>query len=219
MKFLEKIKHFFGTKEKNLINGQSDSSISIPDINLGSLNENDFFTVLSEVLEQNSNKAVLFGAISMSVYGYQRNTLDVDFMLPEDDFKNFTNILEAIGYRKILQTAQYAKFRHENDAFMDIDTVFIATDTANEIIRLAETKNIRGENAFLCASFETILATKLHAIKYNNECRGGKDVTDIKMLVEVNNIDVNSDWFKTLCIKYGDEEIYNNIFLNKGKKD
>jgi Nucleotidyl transferase AbiEii toxin, Type IV TA system len=100
---------------------------------------------------------------------------------------------------------------------MDIDTVFIAAETANEIIKLAETKNIRGENAFLCASFETILATKLHAIKYNNECREGKDVTDIKMLVKANNIDVSSEWFKTLCIKYSDEEIYNNIFKNKGK--
>lgn len=84
----------------------------------------------------------------MSVYGYQRNTLDVDFLLPENDFRNFTNILESIGYHKILQTPQYAKFRHENDAFMDIDTVFIAADTANEIIKLAEVKNIRGKKCF-----------------------------------------------------------------------
>ena len=217
MKFLEKIKNLFGTKEKTLRTNICESSISIPDIDFATLNENDFFTLLSKVLEKNSNKAVLFGAISMSVYGYQRNTLDVDFMLPEDDFTNFTEILKSIGYRKVLQTSQYAKFRHKNDAFMDIDTVFIAADTANEIIKLAEIKNIRGENAFLCASFETILATKLHAIKYNNECREGKDVTDIKMLVKANNIDVSSEWFKTLCIKYGDEDIYNNIFSNKGK--
>lgn len=214
MIFLEKIKKLFGTKEKALMTDICESSISSPNIDFATLNENDFFTLLSKVLKKNSNKAVLFGAISMSVYGYQRNTLDVDFMLPEDDFKNFTNILKSIGYHKFLQTTQYAKFRHENDAFMDIDTVFIAADTANEIIKLAEIKNIRGENAFLCASFETILATKLHAIKYNNECREGKDVTDIKMLVKANNIDVSSEWFKTLCIKYGDEDIYNNIFLN-----
>jgi len=218
MKFWRKIKNFFSIEKETLKTNSSESSISTSDVDFATLNENEFFTILSEVLKKNDNQAVLFGAVSMSVYGYQRNTFDVDFMLPENDFENFTNILESIGYHKVLQTTQYAKFRHKNDAFMDIDTVFIAADTANEIIKLAEFKNIRGGNAFLCASFETVLATKLHAIKYNNECREGKDVIDIKMLVKANNIDVSSDWFKALCIKYGDEDIYNNILKDK-KKD
>lgn len=218
MKFSEKIKTLFGIKEKAL-RADIESSIYTHDVDLSTLEENDFFTLLSKVLEKNTNRAVLFGAISMSVYGYQRNTLDVDFMLPEDDFKNFTNILESIGYHKVLQTSQYAKFRHKNDAFMDIDTVFIAANTADEIIKLAEIKNIRGENAFLCASLETILATKLHAIQYNNECREGKDVIDIRMLVKANNIDIHSKWFRTLCTKYGGEDLYNNIFVSKGKED
>ena len=219
MKFLEKIRNIFGTREKIYEDDIHKLSIYVPEVNFSTLKENDFFTLLSEVLEKNNNKAVLFGAIAMGVYGYQRNTLDVDFMLPENDFKNFTNILKAIGYQKVLQTAQYAKFRHENDAFMDIDTVFVAPNTADEIINLAEAKPIRGGNVFLCASLETILATKLHAVRYNNECRGGKDLTDIKMLIKSNDIDVSSEWFKNLCIKYGSKDVYNNILGNKREDD
>ena len=35
------------------------------------------------------------------------------------------------------------------------------------------------------------------------------------MLIKANDIDVSSDWLKTLCIKYGDEDIYNDILKDK----
>jgi hypothetical protein len=218
MILLEKLKNVFAVKKKRSGTEAREQSVHIPDADVATLGENGFFTLLSEALEKNNNQAILFGAVSMGVYGYQRNTLDIDFMVPEDDFSNFTSIIESIGYQKILQTSQYAKFRHENDVFMDIDTVFITADTASEIRKLAEVKKIRGGNTFLCASFETVLATKLHAIKYNNESRGGKDITDLKMLLKANNINVDSEWFKTLCIKYGGEDVYDNIFAAKGKE-
>lgn len=200
--------------KKRGVSGHSVKKVAghIHDVDFAASKDNDFFALLSNVLEENDSKAVVFGAVSMGVYGYQRNTLDIDFLLSEDDFNNFTGILERIGYQKVLQTAQYAKFRHLDERFMDIDVVFVARDTADKIIKLAEIKKIRGDNSFLCASLETILATKLHAVKYNNECRGGKDVTDIKMLVAANDIDVHSEWFKSLCVRYGSEEIY-GIFL------
>jgi|AntAceMinimDraft_17_1070374.scaffolds.fasta_scaffold06702_2 hypothetical protein len=214
MKLIQNIKKFIGLVNKSDKMESMGKSIMAPDIDLSTRDENKCIELLSKALKTNRNDAVLFGAVAMGVYGYQRNTLDIDFMLPEKDFENFKSILEAIGYKKILQTVQYAKFRHKNEAFMDIDTVFIAENTADEIKKLAEEKNIGEENSFLCASLETLLATKLHAVKYNNENRGGKDVIDIKMLIKANKIDITGEWFKVLCVKYGGQDVYNKFFSN-----
>jgi Nucleotidyl transferase AbiEii toxin, Type IV TA system len=213
MDIFRKIKNLFSECETKLTSIECNLP-SPPANDFADPDDEDFFALLSEILKNNKNKAVLFGAVGMSVYGYQRNTFDVDFMLPEDDFGNFTEILASIGYAKILQTAQYAKFRHKKETFMDIDTVFISANTADEIIDMAEIKTLSGGHRFLCASLETVLATKLHAIRYNNERREGKDVTDMKMLVKINNIDPDSEWFKTLAIKYGGAEVYKTIFNN-----
>lgn len=213
MNIFRKIKNLFSKCETKLTSIECNSPAPSA-TDFANHGDEDFFALLAEILNNKKNRAVLFGAVGMSIYGYQRNTFDVDFMLPEDDFENFTEILASIGYAKILQTAQYAKFRHKKETFMDIDTVFISADTADEIIDMAQIKTLSGGYRFLCASLETILATKLHAIRYNNERREGKDVIDIKMLVKINNIDTDSEWFKTLAIKYGGAEVYKTIFNN-----
>ena len=60
-------------------------------------------------------------------------------------------------------------------------------------------------------SLDNLIALKLHSLKYNIRVRQNKDLPDIVNLMRINNIAFKDKKFKKLCLKYGTEEIYNQI--------
>src|SRR3989338_4225588 len=64
---------------------------------------------------------------------------------------------------------------------------------------------------FIVQSLNSLIALKLHAIKYNQKLRVHKDFPDIINLIRVNKVNYKSKEFRELCLKYGTEELYNKI--------
>jgi hypothetical protein len=60
-------------------------------------------------------------------------------------------------------------------------------------------------------SLEHLFALKLHAIRFGGERRKMKDYIDMTYLIEVNKVDVKSEWFRNICLKYGTPEAYENF--------
>jgi hypothetical protein len=207
MNFLKKL---FGMNDEDKECTGKNSSKSYLSERTDDLDAKRGIELLAEVLANSKSKAVLFGAVAMGAYGYDRNTMDIDFMLPESNFTIFSNTIQSIGYSMVLKTEQYAKFRHRSTKLLDVDTVFISDDTAEKVILAAEKKEI-WNSIFLCASLDTIISTKLHAITYNNERRGGKDLIDLLELLRYNKIGTDENRFRELCLKYSSEDVYKLI--------
>jgi predicted nucleotidyltransferase len=59
-------------------------------------------------------------------------------------------------------------------------------------------------------SLNDLLALKLHAARYA-PWRMLKDMADIVYLIDANQIDVKSDQFRQLCLRFGTEQIYEQL--------
>lgn len=70
---------------------------------------------------------------------------------------------------------------------------------------------------FLVPSLEHLIALKLHAAKQDLEGRDYRDLGDILGLVRDNQVDVRSDPFRELCLKFGTNDLYQMI-LGAAKK-
>ena len=161
---------------------------------------------LSQALCERGLKAVLFGGFALPLFGVERLTLDIDFMLCDEDLAGFAEAAQTAGYREVLRTPQCAKFRHDGAGMLDIDVVFVDRPDLGRIWGKG-TDHSFGRAVFRCVSFDIMLGTKLHAIRYNEANRRRDDFDDVVRLLEANGIDPAGEWFGTLCRRYGTEEI------------
>jgi uncharacterized protein (UPF0276 family) len=61
------------------------------------------------------------------------------------------------------------------------------------------------------ASVGSLIAMKLHALKYVDAVRALKDKADLFALLDLAGIAVNSEGFRQLCAQYGTLEIYERL--------
>ena len=169
------------------------------------------FHLISDVSKKAGIWCVLIGGFAVNYYKVTRQTVDVDFLITKDDFKEILSLLEKAGYKQDFSQKVFARLKSADSAYlMDIDFMFVDKETLNKIMKDGKRISIAGQE-FTVPSLNNLIALKLHSIKYNPKIRENKDLPDIINLIRINKVDYKSKEFRELCLKYGTEEIYNKI--------
>ncbi|OGV67495.1 MAG: hypothetical protein A3K19_08740 [Lentisphaerae bacterium RIFOXYB12_FULL_65_16] len=169
------------------------------------------FCHLSDGMRKSRFRAVLFGGFALPVYGVERLTLDIDVMLQDGDFPAFEAAMTPYSYACVYRSPQYAKFRTSPMRLPDVDTVFTDPTPFAAIWQDVTWQPVMGV-PFPVASLRIMLATKLHALRYNAANRTRKnDLPDIVALLQANNIAPRDAWFRELCEAYGTVALWENI--------
>ena len=114
---------------------------------------------------------LLIGGNALAFYGYPRNTLDVDFLIRDDELEKWEQILGAMGYRKFHATSAFAQFEKGEGLPADLMVVSDSTwEKLNESARLFS----MGSEEFALPSPEHIVALKLHAATSQFRSKPGK---------------------------------------------
>jgi len=156
---------------------------------------------------------VLFGGFALPYFGVERLTMDVDFMITENDFEPFAAQMRDLGYQLGLRTPQFARFicKISGNNPPDVDTVFVDPPVMDAIWAEATVKT-ESEIALPVASLKIMLGTKLHALKYNRENRRQRyDLADITGMLQAAGVDPKGAWFKEICERYGSMELWDMI--------
>ena len=91
------------------------------------------FQALVSTAKVQGVRLVLFGGFALPIHGVERSTLDIDFLICDEDLEVFAGTAMRQGYAEVLRTTQYAKFRHDLPEILDIDTVFVDRGTIERI--------------------------------------------------------------------------------------
>ena len=153
---------------------------------------------------------VLVGGFAVNAYGYSRNTQDVDFMIDEKNYPRALKLLIEGGCKELIKTEMFAKFESPKGYPREADLLFVDSMTFAGILKSGTQIKIAGYECFI-PSVRHLIAMKLHAIKNNPAKRESKDLLDILELVKLHHIDVLSDDFKELCLKFGHDALYKKI--------
>ena len=162
------------------------------------------FKTLANIFKQTGVTAVLIGGYAVNAHKVTRHTVDIDFLIGKDDFEKLFAELQHIGYA----------IAHRQDAFVqlngkglrDIDLMLSDIDTVNTIYETGDRVTIAGEQ-FVTPSLNNLLALKLHSIRWNPH-RELVDLPDIILLLQANDVDIESAEIKELFEKYGTRELY-----------
>ncbi len=174
------------------------------------MSEQSAFHLISALIQKERISCILIGGFAVNYYKVTRQTADVDFLITRKDFDRIFIYLEKAGYKMGLGQENFAQLKSSRIALMDIDFVFVDQETLAQILQESQKVKI-AKQEFFVPSLDHLTALKLHSIKYNPKIRLSRDLPDIINLIRINKVNVQGEKFKTLCLKYGTEEIYAKI--------
>ncbi len=172
------------------------------------------FHLIASVFKKAEIPSVLIGGFALNYYGVTRQTADVDFLITKEDIAKALELLRKAGYKQgLTQQEIFARLQSSKSYLMDIDLMFVDKKTLAQIIEDGEKIGIAGKR-FIVPSLDHLLALKLHSVKFNPKMREFKDFPDIINLLRINKVNVKTDRFRKLCLKYGTKELYRKILKN-----
>lgn len=167
------------------------------------------FELISEEFKKVGIPCILIGGFAVNYYKVSRNTGDVDFILPDDTSAHGVEILEKFGYLADQSHETFVRLVNSKIYPERVDFMLVSRETFGKIFEKGNKVKIGGFE-FVVPAIDHLIALKLHSIK-NNPVREWKDLQDIIALIRINQMDVTTDEFKSLCLKFGTEELYNRI--------
>lgn len=171
----------------------------------------NIFDLLSNVFMTAGVPALLIGGYAVNYHRFTRTTGDIDFLMVEKDFDEKAGpLFEEAGCEQISRSKLFVTLKSRTQPFMYIDIGFVNRETLVRMIQDGKETEMMGRR-FVVPSLDHLIALKLHALKNNPEVRERWDLRDILELIEVNRVNVETDAFRELCLKYGTETLYLKI--------
>lgn len=158
------------------------------------------FKLVSSEFNQAGVPFLLVGGFAVNAHQVSRSTRDIDFLIAEEDYPKVLPLREDVC----------ARLKSDELFFIDVDILFVDRETLDEMLKEAKEVAVRGEK-FKVPSLGHLIAMKLHALKNSEGEREYKDLLDIMELIHKNRVDIDSDKFRDLFLKYGTEELYLKI--------
>ncbi len=102
-----------------------------------------------ELIERLSSEAgkwglefLLIGGQAMIQHGYERLTLDVDFLGMETSRGSWRELMGTYGYHVVTETPAFEQFAHTEPGWPQVDIMFVNQGTWSKLRREAEAKNL-----------------------------------------------------------------------------
>lgn len=137
---------------------------------------------------------LLIGGHAVNAYGYQRTTLDIDFLIENSDLEKWKLLLSDLGYHAIHETKAFSQFEPVDGEGFRIDLMLVDGQTFAKLSAGSRAMTY-GERPIQVVGVLHLIALKLHATRTWDRAVQGKDYYDILNLIRLNGIDPQSEDF------------------------
>jgi len=159
-------------------------------------------------------KHLVIGGFAVGVHGFTRPTFDVDFLIRRSDLEAWKRKLSGAGLILIAEQTAFAQFS-QREGGDGLDLMVVNEETFQ-----------RMDSAAVVASFDAVagrvvgldhlLALKLHVLRQALPRRTGKDAQDVEELLRRNRIPLETDHYRSLFLRYGDQQLYETFLRLSG---
>lgn len=148
----------------------------------------DFKTVTSNLLaafELGQVSYALIGGFAVSLWGYQRATVDIDFLVNNNDMEKVRQIVEGMGYKCIHASENVTQFISDDKRLGTLDFLHAFRPASLAMLKHAELKTIfEGEQSIPVILPEDLIGLKIQALN-NDPSRASLDMVDIEALMNI----------------------------------
>ena len=119
---------------------------------------------------------LLIGGHAVNAHGYERTTLDFDFMVRAADLEVWKAVLSGLGYHPIHETKAFAQFEPVGGDGFRIDLMLVDAPTFVKLIAGSELVTYGGCRIRVAGVLH-LIALKLHATRTWDRAVQGKDLS------------------------------------------
>lgn len=152
---------------------------------------------------------LVIGGYAVGVHGHTRATFDVDFMIYRADLPAWKARLSDVGLALYSERSAFAQFSQPGGGD-GLDLMLVDDRTFRLMKSTALETDFDGAKT-LVPSLDNLLALKLHVLRQALPHRTGKDAEDVEMLVRRNKLELESEHYRNLFLKYGDQKLYDTF--------
>ena len=159
------------------------------------------FHLCVDAAESAGLRLLLIGGHAVNARGYERTTMDVDFLVPVRDLTKWKTILAEAGFRLFRETKAFAQFEPNSPDAFPLDLMLVDDPTFEKLMQGAEFLHFADRKVAVAGALH-LIALKLHATRTWDRAVQGKDYYDILGLIRANHVDVKSPAFTEILERY-----------------
>jgi hypothetical protein len=153
---------------------------------------------------------LVIGAHAVICHGFVRGTDDADILVRKEDQRQWEEMLRELGYKVIHDGGSFLQFESADEACWDLDLMLVPADSFGKLMAEAKVVGLDGTSVRI-PCLDHLFRLKIHALKHGQGLRRLKDLDDVIRLALANGVDVRSESFRQLFVKYGDLKVYEQV--------
>lgn len=159
------------------------------------------FHLCIDAAEKAGLRLLLIGGHAVNARGYERTTIDVDFLVPAGDLEKWKALLAEAGFRLFRETQAFAQFQPPSANEFPLDLMLVDDSTFEKLIQGADFLQFADRKVAVAGAMH-LIALKLHALRNWHRAMQGKDYYDILALIRANHVNVKSPAFTEILEHY-----------------
>lgn len=153
---------------------------------------------------------MLMGGLAVIEHGFARFTNDIDLMVRRSAAAEWSQILQGLGYRLFHDGGNFHQYERKMPDSWPLDLMLAQDPTFDGLLEVSIPRTVMGV-AIRMVSLNHLIALKLHVIKQGKMHRFLDDLTDVIELVRINRLDLQTQEYRDLFLKYGTADLYDKI--------
>ena len=169
-----------------------------------------FFQTIRDEAQKRNLRFLVIGGLAVNLHGHSRDTGDLDLLVLKETRPAWLEIFGGLGYTVYRDAGVFLQLTPPQEGAWPVDLMFVNSDTFTQMMQGAVEEDIYGSR-LLIPSLDHLLTLKLHALKHSHVGRFMKDFMDVENLIRINKLDVRSEKYRLLFLKYGNAELHEKI--------
>ncbi len=169
-----------------------------------------FFETIATETRKRHLPFLIIGGHAINLYGFARETADVDFLICADNRTAWLELLTKLGYRVFSDGGSFVQLSSDQQSAWPLDLMLVQKKTFQPMLADSREVEFYGTTSRI-PSLEHLIALKLHALKNTRVNRFLKDYLDVENLIQINHLDIKSKKIRLLFTKYGTLALYEKM--------
>lgn len=174
----------------------------------------DFKFVMEQLagsFEKEGIEYALMGGFALGVWGAQRATIDIDFLILLEDMERAHGILTSLGYELRHKSQNVSQYISALKTFGEIDFLHAFRKVSKSMLRRAQKKEIFGAGLTIkVLQPEDIIGLKVQAL-INDPSRKTIDLADIESLMRLHGARLDWQLVQSYFELFGQEDLFKSL--------
>jgi hypothetical protein len=168
-----------------------------------------FSDIKSKAAEQGLDFLVI-GGIAVIFHGYARDTADLDILIRRRQRAAWMKIFTDMGYGLERDAEVFIQLNPPRAGAWPVDLMLVEDASFEPMLAAGHDAEMYG-SILRIPALNHLIALKLHALKNGHPGRFLKDLLDVENLVRIHSLDLKTDPWRAIFLKYGTPKHYEQI--------